>query len=127
MYSLGKVAKDYKLNENIVSWTLSDDSGILCPQTNPDTGYILKYCDGSMFGSTRISTSKTELQKSFEDILNVALLKKIDSTDVAVVSNKSKVASVLVDNLRPYKKSPVLLNNQYASITLSDDPKISVY
>jgi LCP family protein required for cell wall assembly len=127
MYSLGKIAKDYKLNENIVSWTLSDDSGILCPQNNPDTGYILIYCDGSMFGSSRISASKTELQKNFENILNVALLKKVNNTDVAVVSNKSKVSSVLVDGLKPYKNNSILLNNQYTNITLSVDPKIYVY
>ncbi len=127
MYSLAKITKDYKLNENVVSWTLTADNGILCSQNNPDTGYILLYCDGSMFGSTRISASKTELQKDFENILNVAVLKKIDTTDIAIVSNKSKVVSTLSEGLKAYKSNAVLLNNQSQNITLSADPKIYVY
>jgi len=127
MFSLAKVTKDYKLNENVVSWTLSDDSGILCPQTNPDTGYILAYCDGAFFGSTRISASRTQLQKSFENILNVALLNKINETDIAIVSNKSRVTGILSDALKSYKKNTVLLNNQYSNITLSNDPKVKAY
>ena len=46
---------------------------------------------------------------------------------MAVVSNKSKVASVVVENLKPYKKNAILLNNQYSSITLTADPKIYAY
>jgi len=127
IFSLGKIFKDYNLTQNISSWTLSDDGVILCPQNNPDTGYILTYCDGSYFGSKTISSSKNLLQKNFENVLDVALMKKLDETDVAIVSNKSKVLSTLSSALKSYKSTAVLTNNQFSEITLSQNPEITIY
>lgn len=127
IYALGKAFKEFKLDQSAVSWTLQDGDGILCAQTNPDTGYILEYCDGTILGTSKISSSRTELQKDFANILTVGLKTKLKNTDIAIVSNKSKVATLLQTNIYDLKEGNILLNNQYQGITLTTDPKIYAY
>jgi LCP family protein required for cell wall assembly len=127
IYTLGRAFKDFNLDQNVVSWTLQEGDGILCAQNNPNTGYILQYCDGTIMGSSKISSTRNQLQKDFSNILTVGLQSKLRATEIAIVSNKSKVASVLQTNLADLKERNILLNNQYQSITLTSDPQIYAY
>jgi len=127
IYALGKAFKEFQLEKNAVSWTLQDGDGILCAQNNPDTGYILVYCDGTIIGTGKISSTRLELQKDFANILSVGLQTKLKTTDIAIASNKSKVATVLQSNLYDLKEGNILLNNQYQSITLTTNPQIYAY
>ncbi|GAB4149553.1 MAG: hypothetical protein OHK0017_13760 [Patescibacteria group bacterium] len=116
--TLGKSLKEYDLKNNVYSWTLDSGGDIFCASNSQETGYILQYCDGAVFGSvgSRVSKSRTALQDGFADILNVSTKDKLNKSTVAIVANKNKSYQTVYNAVAKYKSGQILGNNQYKEI-----------
>ena len=78
---------------------LSDEGGILCPQNNPGTGYILTYCDGSSAGRSGVSTSRSALREKVAELTTPETVALLPDATLAIVGNQSSDIDIVYNDL----------------------------
>lgn len=117
--AFAQILKESDISNNFLRIVWATGNGFLCSKNTPETGYVIQYCGGAVFGRTQASPAKTRAKNQIQNLLSEALKNRLFDAQVVLLGNQSGDITKAYNEFERVGFASLDINNTYKTIPVT--------